>query len=64
VSIDTALIAQIKGIPKEGEDLTTLFNKLGERGLSKSMMEKFHTFRGKGGLDVMNINDDNVWFVM
>jgi hypothetical protein len=26
------------------------------------MKEKFHTFRGKRGLDVMNINDSGVWF--
>jgi hypothetical protein len=24
------------------------------------MKEKFHTFKGKRGLDVTNINDDNV----
>jgi hypothetical protein len=58
VSIDTALIAWITGLPKAGEDPTTLFNKAGERALSEAMKEKFHTFRGKRGLDVMNINDD------
>jgi hypothetical protein len=29
VSIDTALIARITGLPKSGEDLTILFNKQG-----------------------------------
>jgi hypothetical protein len=28
------------------------------------MKEKFHTFRGKRGLDVKRINDKNVRFVM
>jgi hypothetical protein len=48
VSIDTALIAQIIGILKVGKDSTLLFKNIGERALSESMMEKFHTFRGKG----------------
>jgi hypothetical protein len=64
VSIDTALIAWITGLPKSREDPTTFFNKARERALSKQMKEKFHTFRGKRGLDVMNINDDSVQFVM
>jgi hypothetical protein len=63
VSIDIALIVRITGLPKAGEYSTTLFNKAWERSLSKAMKEKFHTFRGKRGLDVMNINDDGVWFV-
>jgi hypothetical protein len=50
VSIDTALIAQITGLPKAGEDPTILFNKVGERALSEEMKEKFHTFRGKKGI--------------
>jgi hypothetical protein len=62
VSIDTALIACITGLPKAGEDPTILFNKEGERALSESMKEKFQTFRGKRGLDVKNINDNNVRF--
>jgi hypothetical protein len=37
--------------------MSTLFNKEGERALSEAMKEKFHTFSGEGGLDVMNIND-------
>jgi hypothetical protein len=41
VSIDTTLIARIIGLPKVGEDLTLLFNKAGERALSKVMKEKF-----------------------
>jgi hypothetical protein len=39
VSIDTALIAHIIGLPKFCEDLTILFNKIGERSLSDSMKE-------------------------
>jgi hypothetical protein len=50
VSIDTALIARIIGLPKVGEDPTILFNKAGERSLSESMKEKFHTFRGEKGI--------------
>lgn len=61
MSIETALIARIIGLPK-GEDPTTLLNKAGERALSEAMKEKFHTFRGKRGLDVANINDEGVWF--
>jgi hypothetical protein len=39
----------------------TLFtNKAGEKALSKTMKDKFHTFRGKRGLDVANISDDVV----
>jgi hypothetical protein len=60
VSIDTVLIAWIIGLPKDDEDLTILFNKERERTLLEEMKEKFHTFRGKGGLDVKNIIDDNV----
>jgi hypothetical protein len=64
VSIDTALIACIIGLPKSNKDLTTFFNKRGERSLSELMKEKFQTFRGKMGLDVKNINDNNVRFLM
>jgi hypothetical protein len=61
VSIDTQLMLWIIGFPKVGEDPITLFiNKVGEKALSKSMKDKFHTFRGKRGLDVANINDDGV----
>jgi hypothetical protein len=62
VSIDTALIALIIGLPKVGEDPTTLFNKARERSLLKEMKEKFQTFKRKRGLDVTNINDDGVRF--
>jgi hypothetical protein len=62
VSIDTVFIAQITGIPKAREGPTILFNKAGERALSKEMKEKFQNFRGKVELDVKNISDDNVWF--
>jgi hypothetical protein len=60
VSIDTELIFWIIGLPKIGEDPTTLFSKEGEKVESKSMKENFHTCRVKGGLDVANINDDGV----
>jgi hypothetical protein len=40
--------------PIVGEDLTIMFNKAGERALSETMKEKFHTFRGKRVLDVKN----------
>jgi hypothetical protein len=61
VSIDTQLIAWITGFPKEREDPTTLFtNKAGEKPLSENMKDKFHTFRGKRGLDVANISNDVV----
>jgi hypothetical protein len=61
VLIDTKLIVWITGLPKVGEDLTTLFNnKSREKAQSESMKEKFHTFRGKRGLDVVNINDEGV----
>jgi hypothetical protein len=60
VSIDIVLIAQITGLPKAGENLTTLFNKEGERALSEEMKEKFHTFRGKRGLNVTDIHDIDV----
>jgi hypothetical protein len=62
VSIDTALIARITGLPKVGEDLTILFNKVGERPLSELVKEKFETFRGKRDIDVKRINDKNVRF--
>jgi hypothetical protein len=45
-------------------DLATLFNKAGEKAQSEAIKDKFHTFRGKGGLDVANINDDSVPFSM
>jgi hypothetical protein len=64
MSIYTSLIAWITGLPKIGEDSTTLFNKAGEKALSEAMKEKFHTFRGERGLDFMNINDEYVWFTM
>jgi hypothetical protein len=32
----------------------------GEKALSETMKDKFHTFRGKRGLDVTNISDDVV----
>jgi hypothetical protein len=50
-----------QGYQKQGEDPTTLFNnKAGEKAQSEDMKDKFHTFRGKMGLDVMNINDEGV----
>ena len=60
IFIDTELIVWVIGLPKVGEDPTTLFSKVGEKSLSKAMKEEFHTFRGKRGLDVTNINDDDV----
>jgi len=42
----------------------TLVNKVGKRALLKYMKDKFHTLRGKGGLDVANINDNGVHFAM
>jgi hypothetical protein len=63
VSIHTQLIVWIIGLPKEGEDSTTLFtNKAGEKALVEFMMYKFQTFSEKRGLDVANISDDVVWF--
>jgi hypothetical protein len=62
VSIDTALIAWITGLPKVGEDISLLFHKVGERSLSELMKENFQTFRGKKGMDVKKINDDNLQF--
>jgi hypothetical protein len=62
--IDTALIAWITGLPKTGEDPTTLFNKAGEKVPSEAMKENFHTFMGERGLDVMNINDEDDQFTM
>jgi hypothetical protein len=62
VSIDTTLIAHITGIPKEGEDPTTLFNNAREKSQSESMKENFHIFRGERVLDVPNINDDRFQF--
>jgi hypothetical protein len=41
-----------------------LFKKEGECSLSKSMKEKFQRFRGKRGMDVKNINDENFISVM
>jgi len=63
VSIDTALIACITGLPKDGEDPGILFNKVEEQALFESMKDKFDTFRGKRGLDVKRINNKNVRFV-
>jgi hypothetical protein len=61
VYIDTQIIAQIIGLLKETKDLITLFtNKVGEKALSKYMKDKFHTFKGKRGVDVKNISDDVV----
>jgi hypothetical protein len=62
--MDIELIMWIIGLPKAGEDLTTLFNKVGEKAQSESMRDKFHNFRGKRGLDVVNIDDDGVRFAM
>jgi hypothetical protein len=62
VSIDTAMIARIKWLPKANNDLKLLFKKVGERALSKLMKEKFQTLRGKRGLDVKNISETNVQF--
>jgi hypothetical protein len=63
VSTDTQLIVWIIGFPKVGEDSTTLFtNKAGEKELVESMKDKFNTFRGKRGLDVVNKSDDVVSF--
>jgi hypothetical protein len=42
--------------------LAALLGKVGEKSQSETMKEKFHTFRGKRGLDVANINDSSVWF--
>jgi hypothetical protein len=64
MSIDTPLIVWIIGLPKVGEDPTIFFNKAGEKSLSKSMKEKFHTFRGKRGLVVMKTNGSGVFFAM
>jgi hypothetical protein len=58
------LFAHIAGLPKYGKDQGLLFNKAVERSLCESMKEKFHTFRGKRGLDVKSINDKNVRFAM
>jgi hypothetical protein len=61
VSIDTQLIVQIMGLPKEGEDSTTLFfNKSRDKALSDAMKYKFNTFKGSLDLDVTNISDDGV----
>lgn len=50
-------------MPTAREDPTTLFeNKDGEKTLSKSMKEKFNTFREKRGLDIVSISDDVVRF--
>jgi hypothetical protein len=49
MSIDIELIVWITRLPKSREDLTILFNKIGERSLSEAMKEKFHTFRGGKG---------------
>jgi hypothetical protein len=43
-------------------DLSTLFNKEGDKVQSKSMKEKFQIFMEKRWLDVANINYDGVWF--
>jgi hypothetical protein len=37
---------------------------VGEKELSETMKDNFHTFRGKKGLDVANISDDVVPFLM
>jgi hypothetical protein len=62
VSIDIALIARITRLPKVGDNPDTSFNKEGERALSEAMKEKLHTFRREKGLDVTNINYDDVQF--
>jgi hypothetical protein len=64
MSIDTTLISRITRLPKVGEDLANLFNKAVEKSQSEAMKEIFHTFRGKWGLDVVNINNECVWFEM
>ena len=64
VSIDTQLIVWNTGLPKVGVDPTTLFtNKAGEKALSKTMKDKFYTFRGERWLYVENISDDVVQFL-
>jgi hypothetical protein len=65
ISIDTQLLSWIMGLEKEGEGTTPVFtNKAGIKALAESMKDKFHTFKGKRGLDVTNISDDVVHFEM
>jgi len=65
VSIDTQIIVRIITLLKLGEDPTKLFtNKVGDKFLSETTKDEFHTFWVKRGLYVKNIRDDVVWFFM
>jgi hypothetical protein len=63
VSIDTALIAHITGLPKVGEDPEPVVQQ-GRRVIPLLIDERKipNTLEERGGLDVKNINDKNVRF--
>jgi hypothetical protein len=65
VSIDTELIERIIKFPSKWEDPSPLFiDKSKEKALAERMKDRYDTFIGARGLDVANINDDAVWFMM
>jgi hypothetical protein len=64
MSIGTQLIAQIIGLPTQGEGPFPLFmGKANEKALLERIKEKYGTYRGMCGLDVVSINDYTVRFV-